>query len=118
LDNFRREEAREVYNLKGIVLISYGFNEDDCIEKQESMKKLLPGGEGVSFLPVASLLTLGERYVKMLPQMRIRLEYDYSVVGRLFSSKGVIDSENVDLFLRDIESKEVRIERDLKGLLR
>lgn len=118
LDSFRREEAREVYNLIGIVLISYEFDEDDCIEKQESMRKLLPERGCMSFLPVASLLTMGEKYVKMLPETRIRLEYDYSVVRRLFSSKGAIDSENVSSFLRDIENKEVRIERDLRDLLR
>ena len=118
LNSFSHEEAREVYNLIGVILISCEFDRDDCIKKQESIGKSLPEVQCISFLPVASLLALAERYVRMLPETRIRLEYDYSVVRRLFSSPGVVDSENVDLFLRDIESKEVRIERDLKGLLR
>ncbi len=117
LKTFRREEAREVYNILGIILISSEFDETDCIEKQRSLEKSLRKGETVSFLPISSLLKLGERYVKMLPGIRLRLEYDYSSVRELLSSRGIVDSANIDVFLEGIRDKESRIERDIRYLL-
>lgn len=118
VDQFDREEAHEVYRLLGAIIISKEFSQEKIKSDKRMLVEQLPLGISLSFLPVISLLTLGEKYTKMLPEIRLRLEYEYPTVQRLFSSEGVVDSKDVNSFLDEIEQRESRIERDLKSLLK
>jgi hypothetical protein len=117
LNAFRRQEAREAYDVRGLILLSYEFDRKACLRKQESVEKMGSKKGYVSFLPVTSILKLAEEYVRMLPEIRIKLEYDYSSIGKLLLSPGILSSNDIESFLEGVRQKELRIERDLKFLL-